>query len=267
MPPKPSERVLALHPENKAPTRVRRDAYEAYRKAILRVVPRTKGGVAFGDIADLIDGSLPEAVASSTKALWWVTTVKLDLEARGHLERVDGVKPQHVRRTGLALRESPAEVVSGEAVGAAKKKAAKKPVKKSARKKASSGAGGESGTQVTPASLSLWLRDVPEHVSDCALALIALIREETPEATETLRTGWNTVIYLPPGASMRSGLGCAVLPQKKHVNLQFFNGVGLHAPPGLLEGTGKTARHIKVRALDDIEPKLFGRLVRDSMRS
>lgn len=30
--------------------------------------------------------------------MWYVTTVKLDLEARGELVRVAGVKPQHLMR-------------------------------------------------------------------------------------------------------------------------------------------------------------------------
>lgn len=92
------EMVEALHPQGKGPTRVNREDYDAYRRALLRVIPRRKGGVAFMDLSDLVRQVLPEDVRARTKAGWWVTTVKLDLEARGLVERVPGMVPQFVRR-------------------------------------------------------------------------------------------------------------------------------------------------------------------------
>lgn len=38
-------------------------------------------------------------------------------------------------------------------------------------------------------------------------------------------------------------------PQKAHVNLGFYHGASLADPSGLLEGTGKRLRHIKVKSV------------------
>lgn len=40
--------------------------------------------------------------------------------------------------------------------------------------------------------------------------------------------------------------------QKRHVNMQFFHGAQLANPHGLLEGTGKELRHIKIRSAADL---------------
>jgi hypothetical protein len=37
------------------------------------------------------------------------------------------------------------------------------------------------------------------------------------------------------------------------VNIGFWDGVSLPDPEGLLEGTGKRARHVKIRSLPDLE--------------
>ncbi|MFG0284521.1 MAG: DUF6958 family protein [Phycisphaerales bacterium JB039] len=91
--------IEALHPGGKSPTRVNKPAYEAFRRAILRVVPRSHEGVAFRELPDLVTVHLPEDYRRKFSVMWWTTTVKLDLEARGLIERVPGATPQRVRRT------------------------------------------------------------------------------------------------------------------------------------------------------------------------
>jgi hypothetical protein len=49
------------------------------------------------------------------------------------------------------------------------------------------------------------------------------------------------------------GLVCAIAPQRGYVNLMFSQGAQLDDPSHLLEGTGKRARHVKIRGLSDIE--------------
>jgi hypothetical protein len=45
-------------------------------------------------------------------------------------------------------------------------------------------------------------------------------------------------------------LVCAIAPFSKHVNLMFSRGASLPNPDGILQGTGKKARHIKVESLN-----------------
>lgn len=40
-----------------------------------------------------------------------------------------------------------------------------------------------------------------------------------------------------------------IAPQKAHVNLGFYHGTKLADPDGLLEGTGKRLRHIKIKSV------------------
>jgi hypothetical protein len=46
-----------------------------------------------------------------------------------------------------------------------------------------------------------------------------------------------------------------------HVNVGFFNGAGLEDPAGLLEGTGKRMRHVKVKAGRELDAAALGALV------
>jgi hypothetical protein len=75
------------------------EKYEAVKKAILAVVPRNKAGIAFRDLPKAIAPRLPrQYLPQPGSASWLATTVKLDLEARGYLERIPGVTPQRLRR-------------------------------------------------------------------------------------------------------------------------------------------------------------------------
>ena len=51
--------------------------------------------VRFKDLPAAVEESLQEPFVGSIS--WYVTTVKLDLEARGLLERVPGATPQRLR--------------------------------------------------------------------------------------------------------------------------------------------------------------------------
>lgn len=89
------------------------------------------------------------------------------------------------------------------------------------------------------------------EVRELATAARALIREVIPDAREEVDTSARLIGYtFQPGTY--KGLITAIALQKDRVNLMFGKGVELTAndPGGLLEGTGKLARHIKVRDLD-----------------
>jgi hypothetical protein len=73
--------------------------YEAMKKALLKVIPRNADGVAFRDLHRLVKPHLPgEVYTPKVSVPWYVTVVKLDLEARGLIGRVPGANPQRVRR-------------------------------------------------------------------------------------------------------------------------------------------------------------------------
>lgn len=96
-----NEMMEALHPDpTKNGTRVTKATYEIYRDALLKVIPTTKDGIQFMDLSKEVAPHVPAEVAENTSIGWWTTTVKLDLEARGVVERVPGKGRQRVRRVG-----------------------------------------------------------------------------------------------------------------------------------------------------------------------
>ena len=92
------DRILTLHPQGKQGTRIDRGKYEAMRQAILRCVPRGEEGVSFQGLPRSVHPLLPKPLFEGASVTWYCVTVKLDLEARGEIERVPGCRPQHLRR-------------------------------------------------------------------------------------------------------------------------------------------------------------------------
>jgi hypothetical protein len=82
------EKILTLHPdEGKQGVNISRTKYEMIRQAILDAV-RSQGIITFQGLVSLVDYNLRNRFEGSIP--WYVTTVKLDLEARGVIERVPG---------------------------------------------------------------------------------------------------------------------------------------------------------------------------------
>jgi len=91
------EKFLTLHPEEgKQGVNISRAKYEMIRQAILNAI-RSQGSISFQGLVSLIDYNLRNRFEGSIP--WYVTTVKLDLEARGEIERVPGSGEQHLRLT------------------------------------------------------------------------------------------------------------------------------------------------------------------------
>ncbi|MFI4881732.1 MAG: DUF6958 family protein [Phycisphaerales bacterium JB064] len=97
-------RIMTLHPEGKQGVNILRAKYDAIRDAILDVLADDATGVALASMAKRIAPQLPpELFPQGHGITWYVMAVKLDLEARGIIERTPGVKPQHLRRSRGAL--------------------------------------------------------------------------------------------------------------------------------------------------------------------
>lgn len=79
----------------KKPTAIDAAKFEAFRKAILKVVPKREPGVAFSDLPELVAPHVPEGIGSLP---WYTTTVKLELEVRGEIVRVPKSSPQRLIR-------------------------------------------------------------------------------------------------------------------------------------------------------------------------
>ena len=93
-------RVQTRHPEaTKSMPAIDKWKHEAVREAILAAVPEKGEGLPFRQLPGRVRELLPsDALENLGSVSWYTTTVKLDLEARGELERVPGSRPQRLRR-------------------------------------------------------------------------------------------------------------------------------------------------------------------------
>ena len=88
-------KILTLHPEEgKQGVNINRAKYEMVRQAILEAV-RSQGSITFKGLTSLVEYKLRNRFEGSIS--WYVTTVKLDLEARGEIERLDENGEQRFR--------------------------------------------------------------------------------------------------------------------------------------------------------------------------
>lgn len=96
------------------------------------------------------------------------------------------------------------------------------------------------------------------EVRELALGLRALVREVVPDAAEKLHRPWKTIAY------GRTRKFCAISPHQAWVNLQFHAGATLEDPTGLLEGTGKSMRHVRVDTAADLKDDALVVLLRQA---
>lgn len=89
----------------------------------------------------------------------------------------------------------------------------------------------------------------PNDIQAIANALRSAIKSGHADVFEEARIGDKAVSYGWGPKKMLEGYAY-LMPQKDRVNLGFYYGAHLDDPSGLLEGTGKSLRHVKVRAAD-----------------
>lgn len=87
------EKILTLHPDNKAGVRIEKAKYDQMSDAILQVL-KEKKVLTFKELLGLVRELLDSKFAGSIS--WYLTSVKLDLEARGYIKRIDNKSPQRI---------------------------------------------------------------------------------------------------------------------------------------------------------------------------
>lgn len=85
---------MTLHPGGKQGVNILQRRYDLVREFILEVIA-SGGETRFNDLLEIAKAGLHGRLDGSIA--WYVTTVKLDLEARGLIERIPGSSPQLLR--------------------------------------------------------------------------------------------------------------------------------------------------------------------------
>lgn len=99
-----------------------------------------------------------------------------------------------------------------------------------------------------PASVAEYVEGVDASLRPLFKAVRAFVRKHAPELKER--------IFMDVPSYWSSDALLYLADYSKHVNLGFNRGAHLPDPHGLLEGTGKNLRHVKIRGKEDLTPEL-----------
>ena len=108
------------------------------------------------------------------------------------------------------------------------------------------------------ADVETWISEAPPSQQRQLRALRALILENAPDATETIK--WNQPCF------SQKRLFCYLQRAKTHVTLGFQYGARLDDPQSLLTGDGKLMRHINFATEDHINEAACKALIGEALR-
>jgi hypothetical protein len=103
-------------------------------------------------------------------------------------------------------------------------------------------------------AIDVWLGTQRDDLRPLAERWFARMRERGADVREVMHDGC-------PTACVGDAAFGYVNAFKDHVNVGFFFGAFLDDPAGLLEGTGKRGRHVKLRPGRDVNAAALARLV------
>ncbi len=88
------EKILTLHPQGKKGVNILKRRYDFMKEFIIDTIKR-KQVITFDELSDIAVDQLTSSFDG--KVLWYVVTVKLDLEARAIIERIPKTSPHQLR--------------------------------------------------------------------------------------------------------------------------------------------------------------------------
>ena len=101
-------------------------------------------------------------------------------------------------------------------------------------------------------------------VQELTLKARALVLDLFPQAVEQIDLPARMLAY---GFDRTyKGLVCVIMPLKSAVNLGFARGAELPDPTSLLEGTGKRARHVKLKSAADLDNRALRALIHAAVK-
>ncbi|MBL7996045.1 hypothetical protein JNM05_11800 [bacterium] len=87
------EKILTIHPQGKTGVRISRNKYDVLRQAIIKIVKKERD-ISFQELGDAVEATLKNNFDGSV--MWYFAHVKLDLEARKIIRRVQCPGPQRI---------------------------------------------------------------------------------------------------------------------------------------------------------------------------
>jgi hypothetical protein len=100
-----------------------------------------------------------------------------------------------------------------------------------------------------------------EHAREMAHELRQLVAKVMPDVVEVPWPKMRMASY-GVGPKKKTEHFCYISAQKQDVNLGFYYGAELPDPEGLLQGTGKLLRHVKIREVTAIRSRALRQLLK-----
>lgn len=91
---KNEERIMTLHPKGKKGVNILQSKYDLIKDFIIGKIEEHEE-ISYEEISDLAVSELSETFDG--KVVWYIVSVKLDLEARGIIERIPKTSPHRLR--------------------------------------------------------------------------------------------------------------------------------------------------------------------------
>jgi hypothetical protein len=113
--------------------------------------------------------------------------------------------------------------------------------------------------------LLTYLAEYDLSVGELALALREMVLQEAPEAAETVFRGYVVSTAYSLTGKWTEGF-CHIAVYPRHVNLGFNRGAELEDPRGLLIGSGKIIRHLKVAEQNDLKKPYLRAFIRAAIK-
>ena len=88
------DKIMTLHPEGKKGVNILRRRYDVIADYIIKTIKKEKE-ITYQDLDDQAKIELKDKFDGSIS--WYIVSVKLDLEARGVIERIPKTSPHKVR--------------------------------------------------------------------------------------------------------------------------------------------------------------------------
>jgi len=111
--------------------------------------------------------------------------------------------------------------------------------------------------KATGKDVDAFVKDIEPDKRASVEALRKFVKKQAPKLQETIK--WGNITWIG-----KDHVGWIIV-YRDHVDFGFFRGAELKDSEGLLEGTGKGLRHIKVVSPADIKEKEFTALLKQAL--
>jgi hypothetical protein len=91
-----------------------------------------------------------------------------------------------------------------------------------------------------------------QTANEISATIMEIVIDVAPDATTRAMYGGTVIEMEPNNPKTRIG---GVYVYTDYVSLELANGAAFDDPDGVLEGSGKKRRHVKMRQVDDVEAK------------